>query len=86
MIDRNTPWTKLKEYERQWFNDGTYPSCLTCKSGQWMVGIGQGFRCTNDNQIALPTNGCKDMSLNWWPIPHRTFVCRQYNSKRKSNE
>jgi len=81
-IDRSRNWNDVPPYEQQWFFDGTYPCCLTCKNGQWMVGIGQGFRCTNENKIQLKDNPCKDKALNWWPIPHRQYKCRHYNRRK----
>lgn len=77
VIDRDTPWNNLNQWERDWFNNGKYPSCLTCKCGQWMVAIGQGFRCSNPNKPKTT-----DFNPKLWPIPHRTYVCEMYSNKR----
>jgi len=48
-------------------------TCLQCGYSQWLVGIGQGFRCFHPAK--------KPVESYAWVIPSRTHVCELFVEK-----
>lgn len=49
--------------------------CYNCKHIAWLIGVGQGLRCSNPKKGKVPE-----------VIPSRTHTCEFFDRKEKLNE